>query len=281
MAEEERAERLEVEEDVDVRPEDDVEMTFFEHIAELRTRLIISMVAMVPGFAVGWYFRQPLMALLAAPYQRVTRDLSLPQELVFTDPADAFFWYLIVALMAATLVASPVIFWQIWGFISPGLYRREKRMALPFVAASTILFAFGVWFCYELVLEPTFTILLSFGGDVGDSGLALTVMTTIDRYLALATRLLLAFGVTFEVPVIMTFVAFVGLVNWKQLVKFGRWWLVISSIIAAVLTPAEAASMLFMMVPLNLLYWVGVGLAAIVGPKPPPASGVTDDGFER
>lgn len=265
----------------DTRPEDDVEMTFFEHLAELRTRLIRALLAMLPGVVLGWYFREELMATILRPYLSATKKMGMPPELVFTDPTDAFFWYLIVALIAALIFALPVIFWQIWGFISPGLYRREKRMALPFVFASTGLFATGIYFCYSVVLEPTFMLFFSFAGEVGDSGVAFESLTAIDRYLALATRLLVAFGVTFEVPVVVTFLALAGLVNWKQLIKFGRWWLLISSIVAAVLTPPDAATMLFMMVPLNALYWVAVLLAAIVGPKPPPASGVTSDGYER
>ena len=275
------AEPKQADEAQDERPEDDVEMTFFEHLGELRTRLIRALLAMVPGLVVGWYFHEELMALLLRPFLSATTQMDMPPELVFTDPTDAFFWYLVVSMIAALLLALPVIFWQLWGFISPGLYRREKRMAFPFVLASTALFAAGVYFCYAVVLEPTFMLFFSFAGEVGDSGVAFESLTAIDRYLALATRLLVAFGVTFEVPVIVTFLALVGLVNWKQLIKFGRWWLLISSIIAAILTPPDMATMLFMMVPLNALYWLGVVLAAIVGPKPAPASGVTTDGYER
>ncbi len=279
MAEPKHAERED--DDADQRPEDDVEMTFFEHLGELRTRLIRALLAMVPGLVIGWCFHEELMGLLLRPFLSATTQMDMAPELVFTDPTDAFFWYLVVAMIAALLFALPVIFWQLWGFISPGLYRREKRMAFPFVFASTALFAAGVYFCYAVVLEPTFMLFFSFAGEVGDSGVAFESLTAIDRYLALATRLLVAFGVTFEVPVVVTFLALVGLVNWKQLIKFGRWWLVISSIVAAVLTPPDMATMLFMMVPLNALYWLGVVLAAIVGPKPPPKSGVTTDGYER
>lgn len=264
-----------------MRPEDDVEMSFFEHLAELRTRLIRSLLAMIPGFAIGWTFREEIMAAILHPHRRATSAMGMPSQLIFTNPSDALFWYLVVALIAALLIASPVIFWQLWGFISPGLYRREKRMALPFVFASTLLFAAGVYFCYAIVLQPAFMLFFSFGGEVGDSGVAFESMTAIDRYLALATRLLVAFGVTFEVPVVVTFLSVIGLVNWKQLVKFARWWLLVSSIIAAVLTPPEVATMIFMMIPLNALYWLAIGLAAIFGPKPPPASGVTEDGYER
>ncbi len=269
-------------EPVDDRPEDDVEMTFFEHLAELRSRLIRALIALIPGTIAGWIYRDELLELLVQPYLRATADLNLERRLSFIDPADAFFYKAFVALIAGLVVATPFIFWQVWGFISPGLYRREKRMALPFVVVSSLLFVGGVVFAYYTVLEPMFSILLSFGGEVGDSGLVLDPMVTIDKYLDMATRLVLAFGLTFEVPVVIAFLSLVGLVNWKQLVAFSRWWLLISSVLAAVLTPADVISMLFMLVPLNALYWMAVGFAALFGPKPPPPPGtLTEDGYER
>lgn len=266
----------------DVRPEDDVEMTFFEHLTELRTRLIRALIATVPGVGVGWYFRQELLAWLVRPYVRANQEMGLGQRLHFADPSDAFFWYLIIAAVAGLIAASPVVFWQIWGFISPGLYRREKRMAIPFVAVSTLFFVGGVLFCYATVLDPAFQLMLGFGGEVADSGLTLVPMIMIDRYLSFATRFLLAFGVTFEVPVIVSFLSFAGLVNWRQLIGFARWWLLISAILASILTPPDAGTMIAMLVPLNLLYWLGIGVAFLFGPKPPPPPGtVTEDGFER
>lgn len=264
------------------RPEDDVEMTFMEHIAELRTRLIRALIAMIPGTVVGWYYRDLLLLLLVEPYKRSMATLHLEPRLSFIDPADAFFYKMFVAIIAGVVVATPVIFWQVWGFISPGLYRREKRMALPFVFVSSLLFVGGVLFAYYTVLEPMFTILLGFGGELGESGLVLDPMVTIDKYLDMATRLVLAFGLTFEVPVVIAFLSLMGLVNWRQLVAFSRWWLLISSVLAAVLTPADVISMLFMLVPLNALYWLAVGFAALFGPKPPgPPGSTTEEGFER
>jgi sec-independent protein translocase protein TatC len=268
---------------IDDRPEDDVEMTFFEHIGELRTRLVRALLSTIPGVAVGWYYREELLAWLVQPYVRANVRLGLGQQLHFADPSDAFFWYLVIAAVAGLLFASPVVFWQIWGFIAPGLYRRERRLALPFVMASTVFFLGGVFFCYATVLDPAFQLMLGFGGEVANSGLRLVPMIMIDHYLSFATRFLLAFGVTFEVPVVVSFLSFAGLVNWRQLVAFARWWLLISSIIAAVLTPPDAGSMIAMLVPLNVLYWLGVGVAFLFGPKAPKlgANATTEEGFER
>lgn len=264
------------------RPEDDVEMTFFEHIGELRTRLIRSLLAMIPGVALGAYFWEQLLALVIQPYQRVTERLHLEQELNFTNPTDGFFWSLIIALLAGLIIASPVVFLQVWGFISPGLYRREKRYAIPFVLSSTLLFCGGVYFCYAMVLEPAYEFFLGYGGEIANTGLELNPLITLPEYMELAMRLLVAFGLTFEVPVVITFLSIVGLVNWKQLVKFARWWLLISAVLAAVLTPADGLTMIAMLIPLNALYWIAILIAAILGPKPPPPPGTTsEDGYER
>lgn len=271
-----------VEEVVDDHPEDDVEMTFFEHIGELRTRLIRGLIAMIPGTIVGWIYRDELLEILVRPYQRATAGLDLDRRLSFLDPADAFVYKMWIAIIAGLVIAAPILFYQVWAFISPGLYRREKRFALPFVGVSSLLFIGGVVFAYYTVLEPMFTLLLSFGGPIGDSGLVLDANVTIDKYLDMATRLVLGFGLTFEVPVIIAFLSLIGLVNWRQLIGFSRWWLLISSIVAAILTPADALSMMFMLVPLNVLYWMAVLFARVFGPKPPPPPGaVTEDGFER
>jgi sec-independent protein translocase protein TatC len=264
------------------KPEDDVEMTFFEHIGELRKRLIRSLVAMIPGVALGGYFWEELLALIVQPYQRVTARLHLEQELNFTNPTDGFFWSLIIALLAGLIIASPVVFLQVWGFISPGLYRREKRYAIPFVMSSTLLFIGGVAFCYYFVLEPAYEFFLSFSGEISNTGLELNPLITLPEYMELAMRLLLAFGLTFEVPVVITFLSLIGLVNWKQLVRFSRWWLLISAVIAAVLTPADGLTMIAMLIPLNALYWLAILVAFFLGPKPPPPPGSkTEDGFER
>ena len=194
---------------------------------------------------------------------------------------DPFIAYLVMSAVVGLMLASPWVFWQLWAFISPGLYRRERRLAVPFVMSSTVMFTVGVYFGFTLVLPLAYQIFLGYGGDVGEH-IALTEMVTMSEYLSLTSRLLVAFGLTFEVPVIITFLSFAGVLNWRQLVKFGRWWLLISVVLAAVLTPPDPGSQILMAIPLNVFYWISVVLAAIFGPKPPPPVGsVTEDGFER
>lgn len=289
--------------DEDKRPEDDVEMSFFDHLIELRTRIIRALLGIVPGVGVGWYFRETIFEWLAIPWNRAHQDEAINPgrlwywfthpigdanmvdvervPLHYTGPMDPFVAYLVMAAIFGLLLASPWVFWQLWGFIAPGLYRREKRLAIPFVLSSTVMFASGVYFGFTLVLPLAYQIFLAYGGNVG-THIVLTEMVTMERYLSLTSRLLIAFGVTFEVPVVITFLSFAGVLNWKQLVRFGRWWLLVSVIIAAVLTPPDPASQLMMAVPLNFFYWISVVLSWLFGPKVEKTKdGLTGDGFER
>ncbi len=291
-------------EEAEERPEDDVEMSFFEHLGELRTRLIRALAGILPGVAIGWAFRETIFEWMAIPWNRAHQesaeisaerlwiwftnpvgDPSMTEihrvPLHYTGPMDPFVAYLVMAAIVGLLLASPWVFWQLWGFIAPGLYRREKRLALPFVFSSTLMFTFGVYFGYTLVLPLAYQIFLDYGGDVG-SHITLTEMVTMESYLTLTSRLLIAFGLTFEVPVVITFLSFAGVLNWRQLVRFGRWWLLISTILAAILTPPDPASQIMMAIPLNLFYWISVVLAWMFGPKVDKVQGgMTEDGYER
>jgi sec-independent protein translocase protein TatC len=166
------------------------------------------------------------------------------------------------------MLASPWVFYQVWAFIAPGLYRREKLYAIPFVVASTVFFAGGAFFAYGALMPSMYETLLGMGGQIQGSSLLIQPMMLITENLAFATQILLAFGVVFEVPVVVTFLALAGLVTWRQLLAFGRWWVVIASVLAAVLTPTpDAGSMLLMLVPLVVLYYASVLLAYLFGPK--------------
>lgn len=286
----------------DVRPEDDVEMTFFEHLTELRTRLVRALIGILPGMGLAWFFKDTLLGWLSIPWKRahlesdITTDQlfvwflhPIDQEIAstaedavlhFTNPMDIFIVYLVMSAIVGLLLASPWVFWQVWGFIAPGLYRRERRLAVPFVLVSTLFFLGGVYFAYTLVLPLAYQTFLSFGGAIAP-GLQVEEMVTVDEYLTLTSRLLIAFGVTFEVPVVVTFLSLAGIVNWRQLVKFARWWLLVSTILAALLTPPDPGSQLMMMIPLNVLYWISILIAMVLGPKAPKPGTVTEDGFER
>lgn len=247
------------------RPEDDVAMSFLDHIGELRKRLIRALLGLVPTITIAWFFKERLLDLLLKPFVEAwhANGLGDPQ-IHFANPIDPFVSYLKLAGVAGVLLAAPWIFWQVWGFISPGLYRREKRLALPFVLASTLFFAGGAVFGYE-IFPLFFQTFLGFSGMLPSHDIRIQPTIMITEYLDFATRMLLAFGVVFEIPVVVTFMAAAGIVDWRQLWRFGRWWLVIAALLAAILTPPDVGSQLMMLGPLLLLYFMSVGLAFLFG----------------
>ncbi|MFW6050857.1 MAG: twin-arginine translocase subunit TatC [Myxococcota bacterium] len=247
-------------------PEDDVEMSFLDHLGELRKRLIRSLLGVVPGVVVAWLFKERLLDLLLEPFIVAWRKRGLGEPSVhFANPIDPFVAYLKLALVGGALAAAPWIFWQIWAFISPGLYRREKKLAVPFVLASTICFVGGALFGYAIVFPLGFETFLGFAGLLPSESIRIHPTIMINEYLGFATRMLLAFGIVFEIPVVVTFMAAAGMVDWRQLLRFSRWWVLIATVIAAMLTPPDVGSQMLMLVPLIALYFVSIGLAWIFG----------------
>lgn len=250
-------------------PEDDVEMSLLDHLRELRTRIAKGLWGFIPGIGLAWWLREEILQFLAAPYMHAVRLLGQGEPtLHFANPADMFVNYMMIAIICGGIFGSPWAFYQAWLFVAPGLYRSERKKAIPFVLLSTVFFVGGAFFGYAIVLPPAFDALLSFSGQVGGLRIQPTIM--INEYLDFALRMLLALGITFEVPIVIGFLAYLEMVNWRQLVSFGRYWLVISSILAAVLTPSgDAGTMLLVMLPLVVLYYISIVFAYIVGPRPP------------
>jgi sec-independent protein translocase protein TatC len=248
-------------------PEHEEEMTFFQHLGELRSRLLRSILGLIPGVAIAWFFKTEIKDFLVAPLQPAWEKLELPGQAVlrFSGPADAFMMYMKNSLIAGLLLASPWIFWQLWMFIAPGLYKKEKALAIPFIVASTVCFAGGAVFGYKLVFPEAFTVLLGFSDET------LVATLFVKDYMPFFRRMLLAFGVVFEVPVVVTFLAGAGMVTWQQLLRFSRWWIVCAAFISMLLTPQDVYTMVMMLIPLVLLYFVGVGCAYMISlfRKPP------------
>jgi len=268
-----------------VAPEDDVEMGFFEHLTELRTRLVRALYGIVPACLVTWAYHNELLDLMLSPLRRAYQIGGRPNPAInYANPTDPIVAHMEVAIIAGILLAAPWIFYQVWAFIAPGLYRRERLMAIPFVLASTIFFSGGAVFGFLVVFPYGLETFMSFAGQL-PSGMTFEPEIMIDKYLTLATRMLLAFGVVFEVPVVVTFLAIANVVTWRQLLAFSRWWIVISSIVSAVLTPPDVASQLMMMAPLVVLYMLSVLIAWFVQsvrgdakePKPEASDGDADD----
>lgn len=260
-----------------IEPEDDESMSFFEHLAELRKRLIYSLLGMIPTVVAAWIFRQYLFEVLVAPLSKAMRALGMKAPTIHYDKVhDMFVAYLKIAIVVGLIGASPWIFWHVWRFIAPGLYRREKLFAIPFVIASTIFFAGGAMFGYFVVFPLGIETLLGMGGQLPNGTIILQPTIMIDKYLSFSTQMLLAFGTVFEVPVLVSFLAMAGLVNWRQLLRFGRWWVVIAAVLSALLTPPDIASQMLMFVPLVALYFISVALAFVLGPKSEESTDASD-----
>jgi sec-independent protein translocase protein TatC len=248
-------------------PPEDEPMTVWEHLRELRKRLVLSILGAIPGMMIAWEVREKLLDFLVAPLTKSWLKLNMGEPtLHFANPIDLFMAYMQIAIVGGLLFASPWIFYQIWAFIAPGLYAREKVYAIPFALASALFFAGGAFFGYAVMFPVGFESLLGLAGML-PSHLRVQPTIMIDEYMTFATRMLLAFGVVFEVPVVVSFLALAGLVNWKQLLNFGRYWILLASVIAAVLTPPDVGSMMMMLGPLLVLYYLSVGVAYLIGPK--------------
>jgi len=262
-------------------PEEDVKMTIWEHLAELRTRLFRAAGAVLAGAVGCWTYREELLRLLAAPY-KVAWAERFPGETVKLQtlaPADAFVNYMQLAMTGGLVLAIPVVFYQLWAFISPGLYAREKRYIIPFVFFSTGLFLSGVAFAYYVAFPFSFRYFFSLLGNVGgDTGIQLTSMPTMEFYLDFTTRMLLAFGFVFELPLFISFLAIAGIVTPQQLVRFSRYAIIGAFVVGAFVTPGpEVSSQLAVSGALVALYFLSVGVAFIVGKKrEEPASASSD-----
>jgi sec-independent protein translocase protein TatC len=238
--------------------EADVRMPLTAHLEELRTRIIRSLLGIAAGFLASYGFSEWLVAWLLKPLIAIRPDQAL---VIGTGVTDAFFTKLKVAAVAGVFVASPIVFYQAWQFVAPGLYERERRVALPFSAAATFFFVSGAAFCYYLVFPVAFRFFLDEFTSVG-----ISPQIRVSEYLTFTSRMLLAFGVTFELPVVTFFLARIGLVTHRMMIAGARYAIVVIFIVAAVLTPGpDVASQMLMATPLLVLYALSIGIAYMVG----------------
>ncbi len=238
----------------------DEQMPLTTHLEELRRKLIIAGVSWLVAFLACYTYAELLFDLIADPVR-----LALPEgtSLVFITATEPFFTYLKISALAALLVSMPVIFWQIWSFIAPGLYKKEKRYVFPFVLASTLCFAVGAFFGYSFVFPMAFKVLIEFGTGSGD----LNAMLSMGSYLSLSSKLLLAFGLVFELPVVIFFLARLGIVDHKMLARNRKFALLAAFLIGAMLTPPDVFSQAALAVPFVVLYEVGIIVARLFGKR--------------
>ena len=229
------------------------------HIADLRKRLVISVLTVVVMFFVCFSFYEPILNWMMVPVEAV---LPKNSQMVAVEIQETFFTALKVAFFAGFIVSLPVIFWQLWLFLAPGLYDHEKKLVIPFVFFGTVMFLIGASFAYYIVVPLGFDFLIAFGSTV------VTVLPSIGKYVDFFTKLLFGFGIAFELPVITFFLAKIGLVDDRMLKDFFRYAIVIIFIVAALLTPPDVLSQLLMAAPLILLYGVSIYIAKVFNPAP-------------
>jgi sec-independent protein translocase protein TatC len=236
-------------------------MPFLAHLRELRDRVRNAAICFMVAFVVCWYFAGPIFEWLRAPMFDQWRQipaLGVKPEIVYTKLTEPFWVDMSIGMWAGIFVSSPFIFYQLWRFIAPGLYKRERRYTVGFAIVSAIFFCAGALFCYYFVLDNLYGFLLGYAKS--DSGLK--PMIAQQDYLDLTRDMMLAFGAVFELPLLIYFLALVGLVTHRGLWKFNRWAIVLAFVIGAVLTPSpDVVSQIMMATPMVILYNLSIILA--------------------
>jgi sec-independent protein translocase protein TatC len=238
-------------------------MSVMEHLEELRRRIMIAFVAILAGAVVGWFLYPYVLELLRDPFCQYLEENPQVRppagcDLVFNSPVDAFLTKLKMVGFLGLIVALPVVLYQLWAFIVPGLTSREKKWSVPFILTSTLLFlggaAFAIW-----TLPRALGFLLSFGGEF------VVPLITFDRYVGFVTLVTLAFGVSFLFPVVLVFLEAVGVLSWQRLASWRRWTILGISIFAAVITPSgDPYTMLAMMIPMYVFYEASIIIGRIM-----------------
>ena len=238
------------------------ELPVTAHLEELRRRLMICVGSWLVAFALCYSISEKLFSLIAEPVQAALPEGS---SLVFINATEPFFTYLKVAALGGLLLALPILLWQLWLFVAPGMYGHEKRFALPFVLASCSCFGIGTWFGFRYVFPLVFRFLVTFGTDGG-----MEAMLSMGAYLSLSSKLLLAFGLVFELPIVIFFLARMGIVDHHWLGRHRKYAILLAFVVGAVLTPPDIISQLSLAGPFMVLYEVGILAARLFGAPVPP-----------
>jgi sec-independent protein translocase protein TatC len=229
---------------------------FTAHLEELRSRLIKCFIAVGVGFLISYGFKVQIFHILTAP---LLHAMPSGDHLIYTNLPEAFFTFLKAAFISGIMLAFPVILYQFWMFIGPGLYDREKRMVLPILLLSTIFFIGGTLFAYFVVFPYGFQFFLSFASDT------IQPLPSMKEYLGFSSKMLLAFGLIFELPLVITFLARLGIVSVDFLKRFRKYAILLAFVVGAILTPPDVATQVFMAVPLILLYEISIIGARLFG----------------
>ncbi len=241
---------------------DDSKAPLIDHLIELRTRLLWSVGAIIIAFLICFAFAEQIFALLVRPLAAAGQE-----KVIFTQVFEAFFVKVRVAFFGALMLSFPVVATQMWRFVAPGLYRKEKLALLPFLAATPFLFAAGACFAYFVAIPTALKFLLGFQGDLGNSGVSQEALPSVGEYLSFIMQFLFAFGAAFLLPVLLMLLNRAGILSREQLVGFRRYFIVAAFVIAAIFTPPDVVSQLLLAIPLILLYEVSLIAIRIMGRK--------------
>ncbi len=250
---------------------DEEKQSFLSHLEELRQRLIASAIAVGVGFGISYVFSERLFRILIIPLKK---NMPEGDRLIFTNLPEMFFTYLKTALMAGILLVAPFIFYQLWMFIAPGLYQKEKKYVIPFVAFSSILFVGGGLFGYFIVFPFGFKFFLGFANE------NIQALPSVKQYFSFAIKLLFAFGIVFELPVVIFFLSKMGVVTPDFLRKKRKYAILLTFVMAAILTPPDVITQCMMAGPLIILYEIGIIISRFAGKKKETEDEAVEEGVE-
>jgi len=240
----------------DLPPLDPLRQPLLAHLTELRRRLIWSLLAVLAGFVVCYFFAPQIYAFLVRPLAQVTEGEH--RRLIYTGLTEAFTTYIKLALWAGCFIAFPIIAAQIWMFVAPGLYAAERKAFLPFLIATPVFFLMGASMAYYFVFPLAWKFFLSFEMPGGAGTLPIQLEARVSEYLSLSMTVIFAFGIAFELPVILVLLTRVGVLSSAKLLSFRRYAVVLIFVAAAVLTPPDVISQLSLAIPLMLLYELSI-----------------------
>ncbi len=242
-----------------IKPESEIpseaegRMPLVEHLKELRIRVIRALIAVGVGFIIAYVICDQIFTTLTWPLREVAHGNLL---LIGTGVGEAFFTKIKVALIAGLFIASPAVFYEVWKFVAPGLYESERRLARPFVIFSTLFFVAGGYFCWAVVFKVGFAFFINQYASI-----KVTPTIRISEYLAFASKLLLAFGLTFEMPILALFLTRLGIIDYRMMLHYFRYAVLIIFVVAAALTPPDMVSQFLLAIPLLALYGVSIGVS--------------------
>src|ERR1700751_4666815 len=236
-------------------------MGFLDHLEELRKRIIYSIVAVAVGFFACWGYRERIYAIMQRPIMDALKANGLSEKLVYLNPTEPFNLYLKIAALAGLFLTSPFVLYQVWMFISPGLYRKEKKYVVPFMVSTITLFACGGLFGYKIVYPAALNFLINFGKQFQP-------MITIGEYTSLFLSIILGMGLIFEMPILVFFLSLMGIISAGFMWKNFRYSILVIFIIAAIVTPTtDILNMCIFAAPMIALYAISIGVAWLVHPK--------------